>query len=853
MCLWLIEYRGYGIKYYIIIILFSALASSHGYCSFYDAEDIIVSCDRWPDCSSLERFGNDCVRLAGADTHEEKAIAVWRFIQQCTKEGLVPKEPAYGRKYILSPLKLLNVYGVHWCDGLSRIMTMTWRDLGYRAEKLYYFGHTLADCRWEDDDGIDRWHVFDLSQHWYVYDRTGSHIATKEELALDHSLIYFPSRTPIPSRPSLVQPSFVHAGHLKMEHHNAGISLRSKESIERYWGNEGKPYYNLFGKKSRKDFEHGPYPITYGNGRFIYEPNLGEKNFEEGLFREPVNLACTEIDGLSPALHPEDSNKKAIAVFKIALPYIISDAWLNAKLIRKNINDKIKFFLSVDEGRTWHTFWQTGKELGPIQLDQINFCRPFNPSQKMKPKNITPFGRYDYLIKIEMKSAKKITDCGLDSLSVVTVLQHNLFSLPMLRQGKNLITVRGKLAPQSTLRITYLWDDGDGKARNHVVDIITTPYQYEITTKGKKWDEVICRSIKIEALKGMVGSKAISLQEKVLVSSPRPGESVAFPTEKSIGRYFPKPMKDISYYISKLEEQLNIQNDPATDDEKLKHLSRKLSHNIMALSSIKDPKSKDVLEKVIENDRSYSYKNKVWACQALFHSVGQSAVPMMIRILEKDEAIVWHDPKKRCSKDTMWLHTASMAAAILARIKMFEGREVAADLIAAILAGHKTKIDPRKLWYGEEICWGLIRSLGKLGNQKQISLLLKNFSGKDSDTTAVTILALKDIGSSSIIPHLLRLLKRFEYSPVGLYAIEALGDLGNDGLGKHLYPFLHYWDEDFRGAAAKSLGRMGDYNAIPELKEMMDRERFPWVISEARKSLQKLEGLRMPSGENFLK
>jgi hypothetical protein len=245
-----------------------------GYSASYSAEEITVSCDRWPDCSSLERFGNDCVRIAGARTHEEKAVAVWRFIQQCTERGPRPKEPAYGNYYVLSPLKLLNVYGVHHCDGLSRIMTMTWRALGYRAEKLYKFGHTLADCRWKDEDGIERWHVFDAAQRWYVYDRSGRHIATPDELALDHSLIYFPSKTPIPGWPSLMQPGYVHAGHLKIKPPDTGISLREGETIEWYWGNEDKPYYNLFGKRLKKDFEHGPYPITYGNGRLVYKPDF---------------------------------------------------------------------------------------------------------------------------------------------------------------------------------------------------------------------------------------------------------------------------------------------------------------------------------------------------------------------------------------------------------------------------------------------------------------------------------------------------------------------------------------------------------------------------------------------------
>jgi hypothetical protein len=208
-------------------------------------------CNNWPDTSTLKDFGESSIRVFQAKSNEEKAIAVWRSIQHLTvATDVIPKEPALGVNYVVDPMKLLNVYGGHWCDGLSRMMEMTWRSLGYRAQKLYKFGHTFADCHWKDSDGVERWHVFDLNQHWFVYDRTGGHIATKDELSLDHSLIYFPSRTPVPSNPSLMQPSYVHAGHLKIEPHHTGINLRIGETMERHWGNEGKPYYNLFGRRS---------------------------------------------------------------------------------------------------------------------------------------------------------------------------------------------------------------------------------------------------------------------------------------------------------------------------------------------------------------------------------------------------------------------------------------------------------------------------------------------------------------------------------------------------------------------------------------------------------------------------
>ena len=107
------------------------------------------------------------LKIMKASTNEEKAIALWRMIQQTTDTNyggsLIAKEPSYKINKILDPLKLLNVYGVHYCDGLSRIMQMTWRSLGERAEKYYKWGHTMSDIGYKEEDGKFGWHLFDLS------------------------------------------------------------------------------------------------------------------------------------------------------------------------------------------------------------------------------------------------------------------------------------------------------------------------------------------------------------------------------------------------------------------------------------------------------------------------------------------------------------------------------------------------------------------------------------------------------------------------------------------------------------------------------------------------------------------
>ncbi|MFO7982371.1 MAG: hypothetical protein R6V08_02875, partial [Desulfuromonadales bacterium] len=426
-----------------VFLIFALLCPLSVFAADYAVTDLRVVNDRWPDAGTPETFGRDAIRLAGAETAEDEAIAVWRFIQQMTEVGTVPKEPAYGNSYVLSPEKLLNVYGVHWCDGLSRLMTRSWRALGRKADKLYKFGHTLADIHYRDTDGVDRWHVFDLSQHWFVYNRAGSHIATADELALDHSLLYYPSRTPVPDEPSPMQPSWVHAGHLPPEPHSMGFDLGAGDRVEFLFGNEGKPYMDLFPPQGRRDFEHGPYPRTYGNGRLI-------------------------------SRHPLDKSKSG-KIFSVELPYVISDVFLSLAGTVKNEGGFLKVSLSTDGGDSWRTLWRTEPEkTGAFSVNQHDICSSFDPEKGQRSGTTTPFGRYDYRLKVDLQ------DAALDDLKTTTVFQHNIFSLPMLWPGDNRISVKGSTSDGSGVRVTYRWGDGEGPNREDVRVLGRLPADYNV-------------------------------------------------------------------------------------------------------------------------------------------------------------------------------------------------------------------------------------------------------------------------------------------------------------------------------------------------------------------------------------
>ena len=768
--------------------------------------DFIISSSKWPDCSSLQTFGASCARLENASDPEKKAISIWKNIQKITVVGRPPREPAYGNFYIISPIKLLNVYGVHWCDGLSRIMTMTWRALGYRADKLYYFGHTLADCAWRDADGILRWHLFDVSQHWFVYNRSGTHIATAKELSLDHSLLFFPSKTPIPSAPSLVQPSYVHAGHLKLPSHKMGLSLRAGEKITFLWDNIKKPYLDLYKRKNRR--QRGPYKITYGNGILEYHvPSRG-----------------------------------AYGTFEFSIPYVISDAWIEANITKNNPKTIIEFSISTDGGRHWKNVWTTGDSIGTTKTGKINICTKFDPNKRREIRKITPFGRYNFLFRYKINKFCERADDIINSLKVNIVFQHNIFSLPMLMPGENTINLKGKLQDGYHLNLQYVWYDKKG--RRHVEKFIAPrlPFSDQLFISGHRWEDVRCRVLAIWPEKT---TSTNSLETGSQKAFHKHGSSIFARTdsiEKFIGTRAPRHLRSPSFYTKELNRLLALEKNIGKKPVELKKLTRTIRDHILALAALREKSAEDILRKVIEEDISHPYLNKVWAAQALYQCVGRRAIPYMMKLLKKDQSIKWYDPSGRYSDDAMWLHTVSIASAILAEIGTFDKKQEAADLIADILFGKRTNIPLNKMWRGKEISWALIKALGKLGSRKHAKVL-KRYLPEMSDATALAIKALGKIGDSSILPEIKKILKDYRYAPIGENCIEAIGHLGSKDDARFVYPFLSHWDEDFRAAALLALGRLGDKDSIPLIERMREKESLKWVRMLAQKTVSYLKSL----------
>lgn len=555
-----------------------------------------VVCDRWYDTSSLAAFGNSAAELMEASTWEEKAIATWRGVQWCTYSEVVGDiiwtEENYGISFGVDPMKTLNVYGVHWCDGLSRLMQMTWEaSTGLTARKYYHLGHTMAEIDWEDEDGVFRPHIFDCSQHWFVYDRSGSHIATAKELMNDASLIFRPSKGPIPLAPNSV--GFWarrESGPIADPTLSITKTLRVGEKVTFKWGNDGKPYQNVFANFPPKtDAEHGPYTVDYGNAVWEYTPGVAAET----------------------------------TVFTMSFPYIVSE------ISCENTAGEI-VSISTDGGSTWSSDLETG------------------------------VGWYDYLIKVTAPA-------GNDNFTIKTYTQHNIFSLPQLWPGRNMITVSGTIEPDITLRVVYNWSDNGGVKQN-VTEVESPEYTYEILTDASAWSEVVCSSLVLEGVSRVGGGNRTTVKEETpsVINTLTMAEH--FSTNAMVGTVYKSPLDTVQNYVSALQSAVSAQEGYPTGSAQCRAQAGNFQNAIWGLMEhgVEAVDSLDPVIAAVKGDRSDPF-NKMYGLQAIYRIAGSRQI--MFNTIDDffsyDDSIDWGEDEQQGWTHGVFILAAAQGSAIL--------------------------------------------------------------------------------------------------------------------------------------------------------------------------------------------
>ena len=783
------------------------------------ADGIWVSNDRWPDGSDARRFGLDAIRLSGARTDHEKALAVYRWVRRWmiynnTNGSSIERltKGTADQPVVFQADKLLNVYGVHWCAGQARVVEQVWRALGYRAEKVVRGSHTIVGMHYRDLDGIERWHGLDVSHSHVAWDDSYRRLLSLDELSTRWYSFYYQYGLP-------------GNGHLYFNDHRMEMAFRPGEKLERFWGNLGKPYQDnaARGKVMAKrvpDSERGPYvPFTYGNGRWTYTPDLAKAGWEDGLAESPIGMA-------NGKLQPLTAGKEASANWHFRTPYIVSDAAVRLNISRQTSADIIRLYLSVDGGKTWRLLWNCPDKIVGEKEVVVPISEKYLVTEKGPPPPAdfnSPFGRYAYRLKLEMVAKNRPEGCRIEALSFETIVQLNSYSLPQLQPGVNNINVRGRLAPGAALKVTYVWDDPTSKDRRNVTLIEQTPFTYQIIAAGEKWEDCISKSIIVEMVPATGEGNRVLTKESSEGYRKLPPLT---PVEETMGRWNGQPL---ARQLPKKETIL------AAIDDRQKFL-RVLRGAVM----LNLPETFDTFKDLAYRDAAPN--NKLLAFVGMYRADPEKTRSILLDILNDRTGakVTWS--KGKDSKDIGWGRELSWceAGTVIGYIAAEAGWTEFLPGLLEILNSPQCKS-----YWGPR--YGTVRVIGRLGEGDKsaaeaiLKVLEHKYRKEHGDTLIAAALAAGQIGDPAAIPAL-RLYIAGDYWPLKHNAALSLSILGDQSIIPRMREWLEVkFDENFRGYAAESLGNLKDRESSVFLQRAHAIEPFPWVRQKIEEALDAMQ------------
>jgi len=794
-------------------------------CQDPDVTDLKVVCDRWPDCTDLRQFCLDAIRLSGAKTEHEKALATWQWMRRVKtmtngQPPMDPFNPDRGSGRANCAIKVMNIYSAHFCSGLGRVEALLWRALGYRGEKVSRATHGLAGLFYKDYDGVERSHLFDCNFGAFTMDREQKRVLTMDEYSTDvytwMHCWYFNEPWPMPI-------------------HRVELSMRKGEGLKRIWGNWGKPFHNNVGSEKfdrsfRQPSEKGPYPITFGNGLWTYTPDLSSAEWTKGLAEPSAGMAKGK-------LQPAATGKPGIAVWHFRTPYTAVESEIEIKAFRKNDADQLKLHLSVDNGKTWKEKWstpagETGDTTFTVKLDDKFEVK----AKRMSiPKDFhAPFGRYAFRLKLELLAANAPQDCSVKSITFKTTVHHSIRSLPQLWPGKNTITVKGNLKKGAAVKVTYVWDDPKAKDRTNVTIAEELPYTYEIIAAGKKWEECICKDFIIETIAATGKGSHTEVKEEPSEIHTLPPIPDAKDTRCRGGRPRKKRMLSIEDSIKAIE----------SGDKRRAHKA------MVSIAELADPKGFEAAKKAAFDKELCSKKGfKTYANLALYKSDPEKARPVLKEIMADLKNSPWRGGDNIKYASGAW----ASGAAIISQIAAEAGWKDFVPVMCKVLDSKYMKSGTNRM------C--ILRSMRKLvepGDKVAIEAVRKCLKQDYVYMLPHAAMCAGKLGDKGSIPRLRELLDH-PFMVVRRRAAMALGMLGDTEsaprLRKSLFKIQNrevldhikwgtevWMDEFMRAACAKGLGLMKDKPSLPTLKKALANEPVEWVRDEIEAAIKAIEG-----------
>ena len=406
-------------------------------------EGIRITTDRTVDTSSLETLVRDVVRLSGAKTDDEKAIAIHTWLHHAIFHCAYPVEKA---PQSVGPLKVIRVYGWGLCGGQHTVLKALFETAGWKVRYRGWEGHTTIEVFYDE-----RWHYFDVFLKCYYWTKDRKTIAGQDDIGGDPSIVLDGAkdgrvppdhylccgdtadgvvsgiRTSKPLPPSKPEDGWASVTG-RDRGYNPLLRLPSGASLRLDWKGEpgkaavgGRTSHSCGTKDYRSDRMLGPILEHYGprghsNGRLVYAPDFSRK----------ADVADVELQGAAAKEGKLAASGQGTAVFKLSLPYPCVDGQIEAAFE----GGEGKLSLSIDGGKTW---------------------------QPVEGGDVSSLVRQKYDVRVKAEFSGTLAKFRLEAL-----VEHNRSAQPYLLPGSNAVTVSGTpgaLPADRALSVTWSFQE----------------------------------------------------------------------------------------------------------------------------------------------------------------------------------------------------------------------------------------------------------------------------------------------------------------------------------------------------------------------------------------------------------
>ncbi len=341
---------------------------------------------------------------------------------------------------VRDPVKIINVYGYAYCGILGPTMAGVWADMGAGAARTVTLpgcSHVVAEVFYGD-----RWHYMDLDLR-AVFRRADGTLASLDEARHDRSLwrnrgpLFFPGDSLDQTRRTYEQTRVDNYWGFNQGGHTMDYVLRQGETFTRWWTPQGGRWNHRLEwnreawlRQLVEQPPRGPKPNhrdftihDYGNGRFIYRPDLSQRSsdFDDGVYEaRNVQPSAAGLTLKEPG--------EGYAIFEVRSPYVIVPKVGPLDTLAGDreaaqvelVASGASLALSLDNGLTWRDL----------------------PLPAAAPLDLTTHvaGRYSYLLKIVLRGQPD--QALVRTLAITTWVQVAPASLPALAKGTNRMEYR---------------------------------------------------------------------------------------------------------------------------------------------------------------------------------------------------------------------------------------------------------------------------------------------------------------------------------------------------------------------------------------------------------------------------